>query len=109
MVEGISPEGYIESETGDLGSFKISRQADGTIKITQEDYDVEFFDGMCVEVTYTLDNINAQKLFEILRQDHQGTLEDMMVAEFGIALEKKSFSAFCDEREISYETFTWYD
>ena len=109
MVEGKSPEGYIESDTGDLGSFKISRQADGTIKITQEDYDVEFFDGMCVEVTYTLDNINAQKLFEILRQDHQGTLEDMMVAEFGIALEKKSFSAFCDEREISYETFTWYD
>ena len=109
MVEGRSPEGFIKTETGDLGSFKINRQEDGTIKITQEDYDVECFDGMCVEVTYTLNSANAQKLFEILRQRHQGTLEDMMVEEFGIALEKQSFSAFCGEREIEYETFTWYD
>ena len=100
---------FIETETATLGSFSLEERSDGSIQITQTDYDVQFYDGMDVEATYTLNKDNADKLKSYLRTKHKGNLENMLVEEFGRCFEKASFSKICDENGIKFESFVWID
>lgn len=105
----VSKPEVIETENGALGSIYLEEQEDGSLKITQADYNVSFYGGMDVEAIYTLDKENVQKLKERLRRNHKGNLENMMVEEFGRCFEKKSFSKFCEENGIENEPFVWID
>lgn len=103
----ISKPEIIETETGALGSFYLDEQEYGSLKITQADYNVSYYDGMDVEAIYTLDKENVQKLKECLQRNHKGKLKNTMVEEFGRCFEKKSFSKLCEEYGIEYEPFVW--
>lgn len=84
----------IDSETG--------------LYVSYEDYDVECFDGSDYEVIYTLDQTNRRKLWKALKAENMGgTLEEMILEHFGEYLDKDSFSNYCEERNITFELFTW--
>ena len=76
--------------------------------ISCEDYDVEAFDGLDYEFTYTFDGKNREKLRSILEAEGcAGSMEEMILAFFGESLDRIPVSLFCDEHEIRYDLFTW--
>ena len=80
----------------------------GRLQIKYEDYDVEAFGGADYEVMYSLDTEGREKLLYALESEgRKGELADMILAHFGECLDRDSFSAYCDERGIPYELFTW--
>ena len=89
-----------------LGEFALKEYSDGGIRIIYEDYGVEMFGGWDYEATYVLDAGNRRLLEEYLRINNRGSLKEMLVSEFGKALEKKSFAAVCDENGIQFELNT---
>ena len=89
------------------GKFILNEHKDGGISLSYEDYDVEFLGGSDYEVNYSLNAENANKLRSYLSAKHTGTLEEMIAEEFGISLDKKSFSQTCKDEGIAFELFTW--
>lgn len=78
------------------------------LQVNYEDFEVEEFGGSDYEVTYTLDGKNRDKLEASLRKDgNSGKLSKMIISHFGSCLDKDSFAAYCDERKIEYDLFTW--
>ena len=89
------------------GEFILKEQNDSGILLSYEDYDVELLGGHDYEVNYRIDAENAKKLRSYLMEKHTGTLEEMIAEEFGINLDKKSFSQTCKDEGSSFELFTW--
>ncbi len=89
------------------GTFWIEEKPGRKTSIGITDYDVEFMDGADYEWIYTLDAENLKLLAAKLEQTHSGTLRDMIEAEFGIHLDKKSLRLWLDENGIEYEFFSW--
>lgn len=89
------------------GKVMFDELADGSIRLGYVDYDVEMFGGENYEASYTIDKENTSKLREYLEKNNSGTLEEMIISEFGIHLDKKSFSAVCNENGIEYDLKTW--
>ena len=57
---------------------------------------------------YKVDSDNAKKLYDYLvNQGNEGTIEEMIVAEFGESLEKVALSKVLEENDIKFEIFTW--
>lgn len=62
------------------------------------------------EATYTLDEENADRLYnKLVSLGHYGDLETMIVAEFGKYLERRSLADALDDWDIEYETCVWVD
>ena len=97
----ISKSEIIETETGALGSFYLDEQEYGSLKITQADYNVSYYDGMDVEAIYTLDIENVQKLKECLQRNHKGKLKNTMVEEFGRCFEKRVFQNYAKNTALN--------
>jgi len=92
------------------GLFSLTESEDGSIRISYEDYKVDAFGGSSYEAIYDIDSENKAKLFKYLVDaGNTGTLNEMLVSEFGERLDKKSFASTCDENEIKYKLFTWID
>ena len=90
-----------------LGAAIIKDSRNG-LTICCEDFDVDCFDGMDYEFTYTLDKINRDRLREALRAEKlRGSMKRMITNYFGVALEKRLFTRFCREHGIKYDLFTW--
>ena len=107
------------------GTFWLERKPDGGVEIGIEDYDVEAFGGCDYEWIYTLDRVNKEKLIATLRKSQSyapeatanapdpasksasRTLEDLIEAEFGIHLDKKSMQMWFDENGITYDFCSW--
>lgn len=89
------------------GTFSIDRRADGKTSIIVEDYGVEEFGGADYEMIYTLDIDNLRKLTQKLAENNQGSLEQMIEAEFGIHLDMKPFGQWLKDNGINYEFFSW--
>jgi len=66
----------------------------------------------CLEVTimviYSINSENTKKLRSYLSKKHTGNIEEMIVEEFGISLDKKSFAKMCNDEGISYRLFTYH-
>ena len=88
------------------GTFWLVEQPDGGIKIGIEDYGVEAFWGGDYEWSYTLDRGNREKLTGLLLATHKGSLEQMITAEFGVHLDKKSVMQWMNENGIEYRFFS---
>lgn len=89
------------------GTMLLKEHDDGSLEISYEDYDVEIFGGGDYEAIYNIDTENAEKLRRYLMKSHSGSMEEMLVDEFGIHMDKRSFASTCDENGIQYELFTW--
>ena len=89
------------------GTFWLEEKSDGGVTIRIEDYEVEAFDGADYEWCYSLDAANTMKLTNILSRSNSGSLEQMIEAEFGIHLDKKSAKQWLDENGVEYEFFSW--
>jgi len=100
---------FIKTDGATLGAFNLEFHDDGSVDITQADYDVDFYGGMDVEATYTLDKENVSKLVDYLKKNHSGSLYDMMAKEFGKCFEIKSFLKACQDNGIKYTQFVWID
>ena len=91
-----------------MGKATITKSGSGELKIVQIDYDVPFFGGADYEAVYKFDSDNAKKLYDYLvNQGNEGTIEEMIVAEFGESLEKVALSKVLEENDIKFEIFTW--
>ena len=76
--------------------------------VSYEDYDVEVFGGSDYEASYSLDAAARNKLDQALKKEGlSGSLKDMILAHFGVCLEKDSFAAYCDEHGVQYDLHTW--
>ena len=80
---------------------------EGGVTIWIEDYDVESFGGADYEWCYSFDPANTRKLTDILSRSNRGSLKQMIEAEFGIHLDKKSAKLWLDENGVEYEFFSW--
>ena len=87
---------------------------DGGIRLTYEDYNVEFFGGVDYEAIYTLNKEESDKLYNILNEEYIKNggkdnldLKDLILHFFGERLEKKSFSSYCNKNNIKYELKTF--
>lgn len=90
------------------GSVSVEEKKDGSLVVSIEDYHIRIFDGMDYEATYTLDKENTQKLKLYLQQQkHKGSMEEMIISEFGLCLDKKGFSETCKKNAIQFEVHTW--
>lgn len=89
------------------GTFWLEEKPNGGVSIGIEDYDVEAFGGADYEWIYTLDSGNIVRLTAVLAKTHTGSLEQMIAAEFGIHLDKKSMKQWFDDNGIEYEFFSW--
>ena len=89
------------------GTFWLEEKSDGGVTIWIEDYEVEAFDGADYEWCYSLNKANTEKLTDILSQSNSGSLEQMIEAEFGIHLDKKSAKQWLDDNGVEYEFFSW--
>lgn len=86
----------------------IVRDGGDLLTVGYEDYEVELFGGADYEVCYTLYSDARQKLEAALAADgEKGTLSEMILAHFGGHMEKESFYAYCKDRDIETELFTW--
>ena len=90
-----------------MGKASITKSDSGELKIVQIDYDVPSIGGD-YEAVYKFDSDNAKKLYDYLvNQGNEGTIEEMIVAEFGESLEKVVLSKVLEENDIKFEIFTW--
>lgn len=89
------------------GKVTFVERDDGSVLLSYTDYNVEIFGGDDYEVKYVIDSENVVKLREYLEKNNSGTLEEMIINEFGIHLDKKSFAAVCKEQGIEYQLNTW--
>ena len=89
------------------GTFWLEEKPEGGVTIWIEDYEVESFEGADYEWCYSLDAANTMKLTNILSRSNSGSLEQMIEAEFGIHLDKKSAKQWLDENGVEYEFFSW--
>ncbi len=91
------------------GLFNLTEYEDGGIRLSYEDYHVGAFGGGGYEAIYTIDAENRDKLEVLLEKPFIDGLEDLIIAEFGESLEKKSFANYLDKNGIEYRLFTWID
>lgn len=91
------------------GLFNYTENDDGSIRISYEDYKVENFGGGSYEAIYDIDATNRDKLERLLEKPLLDDLEEMIVAEFGERLDKKSFAEYLNSNGVEYKLFTWID
>jgi hypothetical protein len=89
------------------GTFWLEERPGGGVTIGIEDYNVESLGGSDYEWSYTLDCRNRIKMTRILSMSQAGSLEQMIAAEFGRHLDKKSIRLWLNANGIEYEFFSW--
>ena len=80
---------------------------DTGISIGYEDYGVSQFGGGDFEKTYYLDKGNSKKLENALKEEFDGTLEEMIEAAFTRNFSDRLFWDFCKKHGIEYSSSTW--
>ena len=79
----------------------------GTVILEIVDYNVSEFGGSDYELRYALNCDEAKKLKRLLKQKHKGTLEEMLVVEFGKNFDALRFEKTCSENGIKYKRTSW--
>lgn len=87
--------------------FALTEKESGAIVIEYVDFVVSEFGGSDYERSYYLDGENAAKLKSTLSLLHEGSLEEMIEAEFGRTFNDKRFWDFCREHGIAYSSSSW--
>ena len=90
-----------------LGEFLLEDTENGGIRLSYEDYNVAAYSGADVEVIYTLNREGRAMLETALSRTCSGTLEEMLVQEFGPRLNKNSIYLWMQARKIPFEHFVW--
>ncbi len=86
----------------------LTESGDGTVILEIVDYNVSEFGGSDYELRYALNCDEAKKLKRLLKQKHKGTLEKMLVAEFGKEFNLREFEKMCAENDIKYKRTSWW-
>lgn len=86
----------------------LTESGDGTVILEIVDYNVSEFGGSDYELRYALNCDEAKKLRRLLKQKHKGTLEKMLVAEFGKNFDALRFEKTCSENGIKYKRTSWW-
>lgn len=97
------PYDYSKVESNDSPYVAEGLQPDGSFVISYSDS----YDGMNVEVTYSLDPENTEKLRAFLSERYKGSLESMLIQECGCGYREKGLSELFDEIGLKYGHFTW--
>ena len=82
-------------------------EKDGMISIGYEDYGVSQFGGGDFERTYYFDLENSQKFLLAMKEEYNGTLEEMIESAFGKGFNDPLFYDFCKRKNIKFTTSTW--
>ncbi|MBQ2988340.1 MAG: hypothetical protein IJD59_04470 [Clostridia bacterium] len=77
------------------------------ISIGYADYGVSQFGGGDFEKTYYLNRENAEKFEIALKNEYEGSLEEMIAAAFGKNFKDPVFWNFCEIHGIKYTSSTW--
>ncbi len=85
----------------------LTESGDGTVILEIVDYNVSEFGGSDYELKYALPSGEAEKLKEYLNGKHKGTLEEMLVVEFGKEFNLREFEKMCAENDIKYKRTSW--
>lgn len=85
----------------------FTKNKDKSIRVEVIDYGVEEFGGQDWESCYDLTKENAAILFNELKKLHNGSFEQMLIAEFGEGFRTFEFEKFCKEHGIHYSHYTW--
>lgn len=78
-------------------------EKDGSFVIGYEDYNVDFYDGDDVEVTYRLDPCAFKKLLCCLQVEDETMLKDKLIKAFASYFHAPKFKKFCEQYEIIYQ------
>ncbi len=92
----------------DTSGLLFTQNNDGSIRVEVVDYGVEEFGGHDWESCYELNKENAEKLYTELSKIHSGTLEVMLILEFGKGFNTFEFERFCNEHDVEYSHSTWF-
>lgn len=90
-----------------LGEFLLEETENGGIRLSYEDFNVAAYNGADVEVIYKLNSDGRAMLETAMARTCSGTLEEMLVHEFGPRLNKNSIYLWMQAREIPFEHFVW--
>lgn len=93
--------------TGTSGLL-FTMNKDGSIIIEVIDYNVSEFGGNDYENRYDLDKVNAEVLYKELKRIHNGSFEEMLIAEFDNDFNTLNFECFCKIHNIIYSHSTWF-
>ena len=77
-------------------------KSDTGISIGYEDYGVSQFDGGDFERTYYLGRDNSERLEKALKEEYDGTLDEMIEAAFTKNFNDRLFLDFCKKHGIEY-------
>lgn len=86
--------------------LQFSTRSDGFVDIGHEDYKVDIFDGMDVEVTYTLSKQDFSLLLNALPasgKSDKARLIDAFTADF----DSDAFETFCEAHGIEFKRHVW--
>lgn len=75
---------------------------EGSAKIGDEDYDVEFFDGADYEVMYYLDENNFKLLLDSLGISKKDKIKNHLIKESDKNFDSNKFEDFCNEKNIKF-------
>lgn len=92
----------------DTSGLLFTQLDSGGVILEIVDYNVGFFGGGDYERRYYLNKENAEKLKVCLEVKHSGTLEEMLIKEFGKEFHLLEFQTFCKENDIKYTVDTWF-
>lgn len=92
-----------------LGTSRLlfTENKNGSIKVEVVDFGVEVLGGHDWESSYDLTKENAAILFNELKKLHNGSFEQMLIAEFGEEFSTLKFEKFCKKHNISYSHYIW--
>ncbi|MCI8596606.1 MAG: hypothetical protein HFE35_07350 [Clostridia bacterium] len=91
----------------ETSGLMVTENNDGTVILEIVDYNVSEFGGSDYELKYALPSGEAEKLKEYLNGKHKGTLEEMLVVEFGKEFNLREFEKMCAENDIKYKRTSW--
>lgn len=83
--------------------LQLSKRSDGFVDIGYEDYAVDIFDGMDVEVTYTLSMKDFHTLLSALPASGKSDKARLIDA-FTVDFDSDAFEAFCRAHGIEYKS-----
>ena len=86
----------------ETSGLMVTENNDGSVFLEIVDYNVSEFDGSDFELRYALNCDEAKKLKRLLKQKREGTLEKMLVAEFGKEFNLREFEKMCADNDIKY-------
>ena len=92
----------------DTSGLLFTQLESGGVMLEIVDYNVGFFGGGDYERRYNIDKENEEKLETCLKLKHSGSLEEMLIKEFGKEFDILEFQKFCKENNIEYSVYTWF-